>query len=131
MSTVGILGIAQHVYNTLGHGHSEAVYHRAMEVGLRKRGIKYDTEKVVPIRYDDHVVGHCRFDLVINDSMIIELKAISSIKQREITQLKNYMNMTGLSNGCVINFPLGGDKLEVYEEPQTPGLGIAVALPCE
>lgn len=119
---MSIVSIATHVYKTLGHGHSEAVYHRAMEVGLRQRGIKYDTEKIVPIKYEGHVVGNFRFDLVIDDTTIVELKAVSAIKQREITQLRNYMSMTGLTSGYVINFPITGDDLEVHSELPIPEL---------
>ena len=111
-----VLGIAQHVYKVVGNGHSEAIYHRAMEVGLRKSGIKYETEKIVPVTYDQHVVGNVRIDLVINDDSIVELKSISAIKQREMTQLMNYMNLTGASEGMVINFPpTPGAEVEVHQ----------------
>lgn len=112
---MNISTIAQNVYKTLGHGHSEAVYHRAMEVGLRKQNIKYDTERIVPIQYEGHVVGNSRLDLVINDTMIVELKSVSSLKPKEITQLQNYMNLTGMKEGMLINFPLGGaDDIETH-----------------
>lgn len=127
---MSIVTIATHVYKTLGHGHSEAVYHRAMEVGLRQRGIKYDTEKIVPIKYEGHVVGNFRFDLVIDDTTIVELKAVSAIKQREITQLRNYMSMTGLTSGYVINFPLSGDQIEIHSELPTPVSDIEAGVPC-
>lgn len=113
---MNISTIAQDVYKTLGHGHSEAVYHRAMEVGLRKQNIKYDTERIVPIQYEGHVVGNSRLDLVIDDTMIVELKSVSCLKQREITQLQNYMNLTGLKEGLLINFPFGGaDDIEIHK----------------
>jgi len=105
---MNISTLAQHVYKTLGHGHSEAVYHRAMEVGLRKQNIKYDTERIVPIQYEGHVVGNSRLDLVIDDKVIVELKSVSSLKQKEITQLQNYMSLTGLKEGILINFPFNG-----------------------
>lgn len=110
-----VLGIAQHVYKTIGNGHSEAIYHRAMEVGLRRTGFKYETEKIVPVVYDNHVVGNVRIDLVIDDSAIVELKSIGSIKQKEKTQLMNYMNLTGLKEGMIINFPTSpADDVEVH-----------------
>lgn len=113
---MNISALAQNVYKTLGHGHSEAVYHRAMEVGLRKQNIKYDTERIVPIQYEGHVVGNSRLDLVIDDSMIVELKSVSCLKQKEITQLQNYMNLTGLKEGMLINFPFGGaDDIETHK----------------
>lgn len=111
-----VLGIAQHVYKVIGNGHSEAIYHRAMEVGLRKGLLKYETEKIVPIRYDNHVVGNVRIDLVINDDSIVELKSIAAIKQKEITQLENYMKLTGATEGMVINFPTSpGSEVEVHQ----------------
>ena len=113
-----VLTIASNVYSTLGHGYSEAVYHRALEVGLRSESIKYDTERIVPISYQGHVVGNSRLDLVIDDDLIVELKAVGSIRSKEIQQLKNYMKLTGISRGCVINFPLDGkDDIEVHREP--------------
>ena len=117
----GVLGIARHVYKVVGNGHSEAIYHRAMEVGLRRSGVKYETEKIVPVTYDNHVVGNVRIDLVINDDTIVELKSISAIKQREVTQLMNYMNLTGASEGMVINFPpTPGAEVEVHQIDTTP-----------
>jgi len=109
--------IARSVYRTLGHGFSESVYHRAFEVGLRQASVTYDTERIVAINYRGHVVGHCRLDLVINDDTILELKSIGCIKQKEITQLQNYMRLTGIRRGCVINFPQGGaEDIEIHEE---------------
>ena len=92
-----------------------------MEVGLRRSGVKYETEKIVPVTYDNHVVGNVRIDLVINDDTIVELKSISAIKQREVTQLMNYMNLTGASEGMVINFPpTPGAEVEVHQIDTTP-----------
>ena len=109
-----IIDIARHVYKTLGHGHSEAVYHRALEVGLRKACVRYDTERVVPIRYEGHVVGNSRLDLVVNDDTIVELKSVNALRQKEVNQLRNYMNLTGIENGLLINFPFAGaDDIEV------------------
>ena len=109
-----VIEIARHVYKTLGHGHSEAVYHRAVEVGLRKACLRYDTERVVQIKYEGHVVGSKRLDLVINDNTIVELKSVNALKNKEINQLTNYMKMTGIPNGLLINFPFNGaDDIEV------------------
>ncbi len=112
---MSIRSIANHVYKTLGYGHSESVYHRAMEVGLRKRCIQYETEKVVTITYEGHVVGSRRFDLVVDGNTIVELKSVSAIKERERTQLRNYMDITGMEHGVLINFPTNGNDLEFIE----------------
>ena len=109
-----IIDLARHVYKTLGHGHSEAVYHRALEVGLRKQNVRYDTERIVPIKYEGHVVGNSRLDLVVGDTTIVELKSVSALRQKEINQLRNYMNITGMDSGILINFPFNGaDDIEV------------------
>lgn len=109
-----IVEIARHVYQALGYGHSEAVYHRAVEVGLRKACIRYDTERVVQVKYLGHTIGSKRLDLVINDDTIVELKSVNSLKAKEVNQLTNYMRMTGIPNGILINFPFNGaDDIEV------------------
>ena len=105
-----LLDLCNDIYIQLGHGHSESVYHRALEVGLRLQNISYESEKIVPVSYEGHVVGYCKLDLVIDNSEIIELKSISSIKSKEITQLNNYMNLTGIKRGTVINFSMNGGK---------------------
>ena len=109
-----ITDLARHVYKTLGHGYSEAVYHRALEVALRKKNIPYESERVVPITYEGHVVGNIRLDLVINNETIIELKTVTTLREKEVTQLKNYMNITGLNSGLLINFPITGGYVEVH-----------------
>jgi len=112
-----ILDHARNVYRTLGSGFSESVYHRSLEVIMREYGIPYDTERIVPINYRGHVVGHQRIDIVINNDTILELKSISSIKSKEITQLRNYMTLTGITHGYVINFPCNdSDDIEVHCE---------------
>ena len=111
-----VIDIAKHVYKTLGHGHTEALYHRAMEAGLRIQNIQYETEKIVPVSYEGFVVGHCRLDLVTDQVAVWELKSIAAIKAKEITQLKRYMEITGLHRGYVINFPTNGGDVEIHEE---------------
>jgi GxxExxY protein len=112
-----ILEHARDVYRVLGKGFSESVYHRSMEVVMRENGISYDTERIVPVHYRGHVVGHQRIDLVINNDTILELKSITSIKSKEITQLRNYMSLTGIRSGHVINFPCGDNAdIEVHSE---------------
>jgi GxxExxY protein len=106
--------IARHVYDTLGHGFSEAVYHRAFEVMLRKNGIQYQTERIVPILFEDHVIGNFRCDLIIDDT-IVELKSIAKLKDQEKTQLTNYLKMSGFKKGLLINF---GPSFEVIELDQ-------------
>jgi GxxExxY protein len=97
--------ITNDIYTTLGPGYNEIVYHRAFEVGLRVKGISYESEVVTPILYKEHTVGHGRVDLIVNKMVIIELKAIANLNTPEsVIQIKNYMKQHSIPNGLVINF---------------------------
>jgi len=107
--------IAEDVYQTLGSGFSEDVYDRAMQVGLRLANINYESQKVIELKYHDHYVGEGYPDLVVhlgnNDSLIVELKAISGeLGASEEQQLRNYMNILKVENGLLINFQQPGRK---------------------
>ncbi len=104
--------IARHVYLALGPGHSESVYHNAMEVGLRSHGIPYETERIIPIEYEGHVVGNMRADLIVNKELIVELKSVRSINDAARLQAQQYMKLLGLSKAILINFGL---ELQIEE----------------
>lgn len=99
-----IIELAKNIYENLGPGYSERVYHNAMEVSLRKNNIPYETEKIVPIVFEEHTIGNLRIDLVVGDT-IVELKATKSFNEQNYIQLINYLKLTGLNNGLLINFP--------------------------
>jgi GxxExxY protein len=98
-----VLECAESVFNVLGPGHSEAVYHRSMEVALRCAGIQYETERVLPITYRGHVVGNFRCDLIIDD-LIVELKVVTRLGQREELQAENYLKFSGKPVALLLNF---------------------------
>lgn len=106
--------IAHEVYQSLGSGFSEDVYDRAMQVGLRLAGIKYESQKVVELKYRDHYVGEGYPDLIVHlesQQVIVELKAVSSdLGECEEKQLRNYMNILGVDCGLLINFQAPGRK---------------------
>ena len=104
--------IAREVNRELGPGYSERVYHNAMEVGLREEGLKYETERIVPIRYKGHVIGNTRADLIVEGEIVVELKAVNVINQVMRIQLESYLRMTGLLHGLLINFSQQGDFVE-------------------
>lgn len=95
---------AQSVIDELREGHSEAVYHTALETEFRLRNIPYESEFPIQITYKNHSIGSYRVDLKSLD-IIIELKAIKSISYDAIQQLKNYLRYMNLRHGVVINFP--------------------------
>lgn len=118
-----IYEIADKVYQQLGPGHTEFIYHRAMEIELRLNNYNYETEKRVLINYKDdkgrvYNLGEERIDLYIHDhDIIIELKAIvNSPKESEIAQVYKYyreLKKIGLKPkyGLLINFPQAGVKI--------------------
>jgi len=103
-----IINIAKDVYKSLGSGHSEAVYDKAMQVGLRLAKIKYENQKVVELKYKDHHVGEGYPDIIVHfgkDKLILELKAVGgSMGASEEQQIKIYMKLLKIKNGLLINF---------------------------
>ena len=66
--------LATEIYSQLGPGYSERVYHNAMEVLLRSKNIPYESERVVPIPFNGHVIGNLRADIIINNETVLEFK---------------------------------------------------------
>jgi GxxExxY protein len=92
-----------------------------MEVGLRKINIPYQTERIVPIMFDDHAIGNIRADLIVDSRIIIELKSVKTLKDEHRVQTRMYMKLLGLTEGVLINFPNSGSDLEVEDITSSPG----------
>ena len=100
-----LIVITNDIYNSLGPGYNEVIYHRAFEVALRLNAICYESEVIVPVIYKEHTIGHGRIDLIANKQMIIELKAIANLNNSDsIIQIKNYMKQQNITDGLIINF---------------------------
>ena len=112
MTSTVIKEFANIVFKTLGCGHSERVYHNAMEVILRKHNIQYESERIVPILFEGHTIGNMRADLIIEKNLIVELKSVKVLTPAMNQQTENYLKLTGLTDGLLINFPLSGDACE-------------------
>jgi len=105
MTSIQIKNFANFIYSTLGSGYSERVYHNAMEVILRKNNIQYETERIIPILFEGHTIGNMRADLIINNNLIVELKSTKTINNIMKQQTNNYLKLTGIKEGLLINFP--------------------------
>jgi GxxExxY protein len=97
--------VTQAVWTALGPGYSESVYHNAMEVALRKRGVPYETERIIPVTYDGHNVGNVRADIIIDNKIVIEIKSVSRMTEQFRIQIQKYMELTGCKEGYLVNFP--------------------------
>lgn len=109
--TYKLRGIFFEVYNQLGPGLPEKVYQRAIIQELKDQKISYETEKVITIKYKDIKVGQQRLDLVIDDKIIIEIKAIDNMHLLFEKQTLAYLKASGYRLALLINF--GGDKIMI------------------
>jgi GxxExxY protein len=99
-----IIGAFFDVYNELGHGFSELVYHHAMIVALAGRGIKAEAERAITVRFRGVIVGEFRADLVVDNSVVVECKVAARVQPMHETQLLNYLKGTGIKIGLILNF---------------------------
>lgn len=99
-----IIGAAIKVHKELKSGFSENIYQRALRIELRKQGLEVETEKEIKIYYDAEKVGSQRLDLVINKSVIVELKVVKGLEDIHKSQLLSYLKASGLKIGLLFNF---------------------------
>jgi GxxExxY protein len=92
------------VHQALGPGFLESIYHRALRIELRHQGLRADVEREVTIRYRGEVVGRHRLDIVVEDSLIVELKTVQSLGRTHYAQVRSYLAATGLELGLLVNF---------------------------
>ena len=93
------------IYNILGPGFSERVYHNAIEVLLREHGISYETERIIPITFKGHTIGNLRADIIINRTTVVELKTVKNITDVMVSQARNYLKLLNLQEAYLVNFP--------------------------
>ena len=99
-----IIGLAMKVHSTLGSGFLESVYQNALALELRKAGFKVELEKPISVHYEGELVGAFTADLLVNETFILELKAIQILAKIHEVQLVNYLTATQLSEGLLLNF---------------------------
>jgi len=102
--TKQIIACAYKVHNTLGAGFLEKVYENALAIELRKNGFDVKQQYPIKVYYEDEIVGDYFADILVNNIIIIELKAVENLAPIHETQLVNYLNGTGLDIGLLINF---------------------------
>ncbi|MBC8392895.1 MAG: GxxExxY protein [Deltaproteobacteria bacterium] len=92
------------VYNTLGYGFMEKVYENALIIELQKMGLNIIQQQKLKVYYDSQIVGEYFTDIIVNDLVIIELKAAESISNEHKNQLINYLKATEIEVGLLLNF---------------------------
>jgi len=109
--TQRVIGSAFTVYNTLGYGFLEKVYENALVHELRKAGLHITQQKPFPVFYDGINVGDYVADLLVGDSLIVELKSAKAIDASHIAQCLNYLKAARLRHGLLLNF--GPQRVEI------------------
>jgi len=99
-----IIACFYRVYTNLGYGFLEKVYENAMLVELNKNGLKAISQYPVKVNYDGVAVGEYFADIIVEDKVIIELKASANIVPENILQLQNYLKATNIEVGLLLNF---------------------------
>lgn len=104
MVTEKVIGVFYDVYNELGCGFLESVYHRSMLVALRQAGLEVDSRVPIPVFFRGEPVGDFEADLVVEGRVIVELKAARMLDPAHETQLLNYLRATPIEVGLLLNF---------------------------
>jgi GxxExxY protein len=92
------------VHNVLGYGFLEKCYERAMIIELGKMGLKAESQYPIKVFYDSQEIGDYKADIIIEDKVILELKAAKDISEEHLAQLLNYLKATPIEVGLLLNF---------------------------
>jgi GxxExxY protein len=92
------------VYNTLGYGFLEKVYENAMMIELRKLGLTAQRQVPIKVFYEEEIVGEYFADIVVEENIILELKAAENLREEHECQLINYLKATKIEVGLLLNF---------------------------
>lgn len=104
--TERVIGIFYAVYNELGHGFLESVYENSLALALRETGIAAVQQAPLRVEFRGRTVGEFRADLLVDDRLIVEIKAVSRLAPAHEVQLVNYLKATGIRVGLLMNFGL-------------------------
>lgn len=92
------------VHNTLGPGLREKPYENALVIELRRSGLKAEPQRPYPILYLNQTVGDCIPDITVNGDLLVDAKSLDAIGENEQAQMLNYLRISGLELGLIINF---------------------------
>ena len=109
--TEKIIACAYKVYNKMGYGYLESVYEKCMLIELADSGLNAEAQKPLKVFYKGQIVGDFIADIIVNDTVIVELKSVSKIVSAHEVQLVNYLITTDRPVGLILNF--AKDKVDV------------------
>jgi GxxExxY protein len=112
-----IIGLAMKVHRVLGPGFLESVYRKALAYEIKRAGVNLETEKSLQVYYEDIVVGDFKTDILVNDELVIELKAVEHLTKIHEVQTVNYLTATRMDLGLLLNF--GAPSLQFKRKYRT------------
>ncbi len=92
------------VYNELGHGFLESVYHQAMKIALQHKGLNVSMEHPIPVYFREICVGDFRADMIVDDRILVEFKAVNSLDRIHEAQVLHYLRATHFEVALLFNF---------------------------
>ncbi|MBW6481657.1 MAG: GxxExxY protein [Vicingaceae bacterium] len=102
--TYRIIGCAMEVHKHLGNGFQEVVYQRALAIEMQMQEIEFSREHEMPLQYKGHDIGTRRVDFFVENTIMVELKAIINLEDVHLAQAMNYVEAYNLEIGLLINF---------------------------
>ncbi len=99
-----IILIFYKVYNKLGYGFLEKVYENAMKIEFRKENIPAVSQSPIKVSYDNEIIGEYYADLLVDNKVIVEIKAVKNLSDEHEAQLLNYLKATNIEVGLLLNF---------------------------
>ncbi|MBS4016147.1 MAG: GxxExxY protein [Candidatus Latescibacteria bacterium] len=106
------MGAAFEVHKTLGPGYTENIYEEAFVQELESRKLRFSRQKNIKVLYKGKQIGEYKLDMIVEDKIILELKAVSAMNELFESQLISYLKATGMKLGIIINF---GTKKVTYK----------------
>lgn len=113
-----VIGLAMKVHSTLGGGFLESIYQTALAHELKKSQISFESQKPIMVYYDGVSIGEFTADFLIEDELIVELKAVQTLVTVHEVQTVNYLVATGKDVGLLLNF--GAERLEFKKKFRKP-----------
>jgi GxxExxY protein len=111
------------IHNELGYGFSEKIYQKALGIALREIGLKVDEQVPIKVHFRGQEIGEYFADMVVNDLILIELKAVRQIVEEHEAQLLNYLKSTEIEVGYVMNFGKSAEfKRKVFDNDRKGSL---------
>jgi len=109
--TYKIIGCAMKVHSALGNGFQEVIYQRALAIEMQKQGLSFQRELEMPLYYDEISIGSRRVDFLVEETVMVELKALVKLEDVHLAQGLNYLVAYKVDLGLLLNF--GAQSLEI------------------